>query len=161
MNNKVKICSIFSQSKVEVTDELKLSIQIIIEELIVKHNFGIFCFSGLSDFDKLCWNIISKYKLKYKNVYRIFCVDTLTDLNNSYLIPMSSVLFDNYVYFDYNIPQKNNYTKKIIVMSLNSDYSIFYVNKLIKSNISKVYKKLIVFKKNIVNLYWLYFLVFV
>lgn len=66
-----KTCSFFGHRKIEITEELKLEVKQIIEDLIVNHNVLTFLFGSRSDFDYLCHLVVTELKEKYPNIKRI------------------------------------------------------------------------------------------
>lgn len=57
-----KICSFFGHKKIEITEKLKERVKNFIERLIVKDNYTIFLFGGFSEFDYMCYKIVSELK---------------------------------------------------------------------------------------------------
>lgn len=47
----------------------------IIENLIINENVDTFFFGGLSEFDDLCYKIVSKLKLKHEHIIRIYALE--------------------------------------------------------------------------------------
>ena len=70
---KQKICSFFGHRKIEITEELRQFLTDRLEKMIVEFNFEKFLFGSLSDFDDLCYEIVTKLKEKYSHIKRIFC----------------------------------------------------------------------------------------
>lgn len=71
MNDKeVKKCSFFGHRNIEITDELKQKLKVVVEDLIIKNNVYNFLF-GSSNFDSLCRLVVTELKEKYENIKRI------------------------------------------------------------------------------------------
>ena len=63
-------CSFFGHRKIEITEDLKQKVKVVIEDLIVNHNVLIFLFGSRSDFDYLCHLVVTELKEKYPNIVR-------------------------------------------------------------------------------------------
>ncbi len=64
-------CSFFGHRKIETTDTLKQKLTYCIESLIIKHNMQNFLFGSKSEFNDLCYTIVSHLKEKYPTIKRI------------------------------------------------------------------------------------------
>ena len=56
----VMTCSFFGHRKIDITEELKQKVEEVIKDLIVNHNVQIFLFGSRSNFDDLCFEIVSE-----------------------------------------------------------------------------------------------------
>ena len=68
-----KSCSVFETNKMIITDELKEILYNVFIDLLEK-DFRVFYFGGFSEFDDVCYQIITKLKEQYTDIHRIFCV---------------------------------------------------------------------------------------
>lgn len=66
-----KSCSFFGHRVISVTEELKQDLRNVIEDLIVNHNVRIFLFGSKSDFNSLCYLIVTELKVKYTFIKRV------------------------------------------------------------------------------------------
>ena len=66
----MKSCSFFGHRKISVTDDLVTKLSSVIENLI-KNGVDIFIFGSRSQFNDLCYQIVSELKNKYQNIKRI------------------------------------------------------------------------------------------
>ena len=71
----IKKCSVFGHSTIEITKEIESNLFEIIENLIINENVDTFYFGGLGQFDDLCYKIVSKLKIKYKHIIRIYALE--------------------------------------------------------------------------------------
>ncbi len=66
-----KTCSFFGHRKIEITEDIKQKVKEIILDLIINHSVSNFLFGSRSDFDHLCYIIVSEIKEKFSNIKRI------------------------------------------------------------------------------------------
>ena len=137
--NEEKICSFFGHRDVEITDELLAKTTAEIEKSV---DFGcrIFYFGGFSDFDALCYQIVTKLKEQTPEIKRVFCV------------PLEKYIRKNAPYFkreDYDEiiylqPTLEGWYKSIYfrncAMIDNSDLIIFCVEERKNSGAYKTYE---------------------
>ncbi|MGN0960572.1 MAG: hypothetical protein ACI4PF_00055 [Christensenellales bacterium] len=64
-------CCFIGHRNIQITEELKYKVKIIIEDLILNHNVLIFLFGSRSNFDSLCHLVVTELKEKYSNIRRI------------------------------------------------------------------------------------------
>lgn len=67
-----KICSFFGHRKIDKTEELIAKTTEVIENLINNENVTTFLFGSKSEFDDLCYDIVSELKEKYTHIQRIY-----------------------------------------------------------------------------------------
>ena len=67
-----KTACFFGHRKIDVTDELKTALYKEIENLIVDDEITTFLFGSKSQFDDLCYKIVSDLKKKYPHIQRVY-----------------------------------------------------------------------------------------
>lgn len=67
-----KTACFFGHRKIDVTDKLKTTLYKEIEKLIVNDEITTFLFGSKSQFDDLCYKIVSDLKNKYPNIQRVY-----------------------------------------------------------------------------------------
>lgn len=70
---KGKICSLIGVNSVKVIQLVKREIEKAILKMIQEDDFTTFYFSGCSEFEKVCYEILTELKSKYINIERVFC----------------------------------------------------------------------------------------
>lgn len=77
-------CCFFGHRKITETIELKEKLSTNIENLIVEHNVHTFLFGSKSQFNTLCYKIVTKQKEKYPHIKRIYVRAEFPYINNDY-----------------------------------------------------------------------------
>ena len=78
---KENTCCFFGHRKIEDTPELRTKITDTIERLIVDENIDTFLFGSKSEFNSLCYDLVTKIKEKYPHIKRVYvraefpCID--------------------------------------------------------------------------------------
>ena len=119
-------CCFIGHRKINVTDELKEKLRVVIECLIVDENIDSFLFGSKSQFDDLCWDIVTEIKKKYSHIKRIFVRAEYPYIDESY----KAYLLENYedTYFPKSVlgAGKASYVKRNCEMIDNSRFCIVY-----------------------------------
>ena len=153
MVDEHKSCGCFGHNKIEITEELKEKLKKIFEMLITQENIKYFYFGGFSEFDDLCWQIVTELKKTYTEIYRIFC---LSDPRHQRLSKRPRWIKDeNYeeiTYLDLNFDwwYQRIYFRNCEMIN-RSDFVIFYVNHTERSGAYKALQYANRKKKQIIN----------
>ena len=122
-----RVCFI-GHRKIIVTEELKNNLTEYIEYLINDENVRVFLFGSRSQFDDLCYDIVSELKEKYPDIKRVYvrhCYEIISDWYKKYLL-------EGYEETFYPKECKNagkiSYVRRNQAMIDKSDYCIFYYN---------------------------------
>lgn len=135
-----RICCFCGHRKIDITDELKQKLVVVIEKLIVKYNVLTFLFGSRSEFNYLCYLIVSQLKEKYPNIKRIAytCKSETCVLESekqkweeicSHLTRQDIHLLVVDEEFDYETKYKSgkaSYVERNKAMIDHSDYCVFY-----------------------------------
>lgn len=127
-DNKIKTVCFIGHRKIEVTDNLEQELTEYIEYLILNENVKVFLFGSRSEFDNLCYDVVSKLKEKYPDIKRVNVRCTYEYLPDMY---MKFYLED---YEESIYPKecinsgKISYVRRNQAMVDDSDYCIFYYN---------------------------------
>ncbi|MCM1306438.1 MAG: hypothetical protein NC037_00075 [Bacteroides sp.] len=153
METKSKTCSCFGHKEVEITDELRAKTSVEIDRAIAS-GVRIFLFGGLSDFDDLCYDLVTEKKNSNPelNIQRVFCFPLERNMRK----PPSWFRQKEYELlkcpeksFDYWY--KSIYFRNIAMIN-ESDWVLFYAEPIEKSGAYKAYKYAKIKHKHIVNL---------
>ena len=120
------ICCFIGHREINLTDELKEKLRVVIERLITDESIDTFLFGSKSQFDDLCWDIVTEIKKKYPHIKRIFVRAEYPYIDESY----KAYLLGNYedTYFPKSVlgAGKASYVKRNCEMIDNSRYCIVY-----------------------------------
>jgi len=72
MEETNKTCCFFGHRKIKATDELKDRLYRAIESLIVEKEVNKFLFGSKSEFDSLCYRVVTKLKEVYPDIVRVY-----------------------------------------------------------------------------------------
>ena len=124
-----KIVCFIGHREIDITADLKKKITEYVEYLIVYKNVRIFLFGSRSQFDDLCYYLVSELKEKYTDIKRVYvrsCYEKLSEFYENYLL-------ENYEETIYPLECVNagkvSYIKRNQAMINKSDYCIFYYKK--------------------------------
>ena len=137
---KHKSCSFFGTRSVAISDEIKMKIKNKILELL-RNNFRVFYFGGFSEFDDVCYKIVSEYKKEFPDIYRIFCSSDIRWLRPSKQPKwLSNEEFEEITYLDldYDYWYTRIYYRNCEIIN-RSDFVLFFA---LENNESGAYKAL-------------------
>ena len=120
------ICCFIGHREINVTDELKEKLYVLIEHLIIEESIDTFLFGSKSQFDDLCYDIVTNMKKKYPHIKRIFVRAEYPYIDESY----KAYLLESYedTYFPKSVlgAGKASYVKRNCEMIENSCFCIVY-----------------------------------
>lgn len=121
-------CCFFGHRKIRYTSELRERLYVIIENLIKNQNIHVFLFGSKSEFNSLCYDIVSDIKEKYPHIKRIYVRAEYPYVDDSY----KKYLLNNYeeTYYPENILSvtKSIYIKRNFHMIDRSRICVVYFN---------------------------------
>ena len=82
--HSIKKCCFIGHRKIEITDELEKKVKDYIENLIVNENVRVFLFGSRSQFDDLCYCLVSNLKEKYSDIKRVYVRSQYEFIDESY-----------------------------------------------------------------------------
>lgn len=119
-------CCFIGHREINVTDELKEKLCVVIERLITEESIDTFLFGSKSQFDDLCYDIVTEIKKKYPHIKRIFVRAEYPYIDESY----EAYLLESYedTYFPKSVlgAGKASYVKRNCEMIDNSRFCILY-----------------------------------
>jgi len=125
-----KKCTFIGHRKIEKNDELIKRISEVIENLIVNENVDTFYFGSKSQFDDLCYVIVSELKEKYTHIKRIYVRAEFEYIDGEGSRPYREGLMERYedTYYPEHMSNagKAAYVKRNQEMIKKSDVCIFY-----------------------------------
>ena len=125
---------------------------------LIKNGATTFLFGSKSEFDTLCYQIVTELKTEYPNINRIYVRSAFQDINQSYEEYLLKLY--EYTYFPPHLENagKSSYIKRNFEMITHCKYCVFYYNKHYqpakrKSGTKIAYEYAVKNNKEIINLY--------
>lgn len=113
---------------VDNSQSLKLRVTEIIEKLIVEKNADNFLFGSKSEFDNLCYEVVTEQKKKYPQICRVFVRAEYEYINESYSEYLSSLYEDTFFPTQVHGAGALSYIKRNKVMIDMTDFLVVYFN---------------------------------
>lgn len=138
----LKACTFFGHSEIKITEELKLKLYNILDNMIENQDYGYFFFGGFGMFDDLCWQTVTKLKEKYPFIKRIYCLSDIRYLRKSKRPKwLKDEDYEEFIYLDLEFDwwYKRIYFRNCEMID-KSDFVIFYVNHIQNSGAYKALK---------------------
>lgn len=127
--NSDKICCFWGHRKIGDSPDLRSKIFGIVESLIVNENIDTFLFGSKSEFNSLCYELVTKIKEKYPNIKRVYVRAEYADITDSY----EKYLLEGYeeTYFPNNVRNAGrvSYVIRNQEMIKNSCVCVIYYDK--------------------------------
>ena len=125
-NIKLYTCCFFGHRKIKETDELKSKLYNEIETLITYKKVHTFLFGSKSQFDDLCYKIVTELKEKYPHIKRIYVRAEFPYIDDSYKKYLLESYEDTYYPSKMIDAGKAAYVERNYEMINNSRYCICY-----------------------------------
>ena len=77
-------CCFLGHREIEETEELKDKLYTVIEKLILDEKVGTFLFGSKSQFDRLCYTLVTQVKEKYPHIRRIYVRAEFPQIDDGY-----------------------------------------------------------------------------
>ena len=123
---KLYTCCFFGHRKITETDELKSKLYNEIETLITYKKVHTFLFGSKSQFDDLCYKIVTELKEKYQHIKRIYVRAEFPNIDASYKEYLLESYEDTYYPSKMIDAGKAAYVERNYEMIDNSRYCICY-----------------------------------
>ena len=152
---KNKSCAFIGHRKIKISDELIIKLRLIIDELITKCGVRLFLFGSKSEFNDLCYKVVTELKEKYPYIERVVytCSNEVCALDRDKekwekLCTQVKGQKIDVQYFDKECEFKNKYTsgkgsyvERNFSMIDDSDYCIFYFDENYEPSMRKWSKR--------------------
>ncbi|MEE0866755.1 MAG: SLOG family protein [Clostridia bacterium] len=83
-NSKLNTCCFFGHRKIDETPELIKRLTGTIETLITTKDVNTFLFGSKSEFDSLCYKVVTALKQTYPQIKRVYVRSAFADIDDSY-----------------------------------------------------------------------------
>ena len=121
-----QVCCFFGHRKIDETDELKTKLYETIENLITSENTKTFLFGSRSEFDNLCYSIVTDLKEKYPYIKRVFVRGEYPYIDDRYKKYLLKSYEDTYFPESAINAGKAVYIKRNFNMIENSKFCVVY-----------------------------------
>ena len=113
--NKQHTCCVFGHRTITETEELHTRLYDIIEKMILRENVDTFLFGSKSQFNDLCQECVTKIKVKYPHIKRIYVRAEFPQIDDSY----KNYLLESYE--DTYYPRNALYAGKAVYIERNCE----------------------------------------
>lgn len=120
------ICCFIGHRKLNQTKDLIQKLELIIEDLHLKEKVNYFLFGSKSEFNDICYTVVSKLKEKYPNIKRIYVRAEYPDINNEYMSYLLKYYDDTYYPQEIKGAGRLSYVKRNFNMINKSDFCVIY-----------------------------------
>lgn len=121
----MKTCSIIGHRNIEITEELANKTRKIIIDLIQK-GVSTFLFGSKSEFNSLCYEIITEIKIDFQHIKRVFVRAEYPFVSNEYVNYLLEFYEDTFYFDKEGNSSKFYYIKRNEYLINNSDVCLFY-----------------------------------
>ncbi len=119
-------CCFFGHKKIFENEKLKEQLYNTIEKLIIEEGVNTFLFGSNSRFDTLCYELVTKIKVKYPYIKRIYVRAEYPTINEQYRTHLLNYYEDTYYPAKAIGATKAAYIKRNYEMIDNSKFCIVY-----------------------------------
>lgn len=120
------ICCFIGHREINVTDELKEKLRMVIKRLIIEESIDTFLFGSKSQFDNLCYDIVTEIKKNHPHIKRIFVRAEYPYIDESYKEYLLERYEDTYFPKAVEGAGKASHVKRNCEMIDNSCFCIVY-----------------------------------
>ena len=121
-----KVCCFLGHRKIKITEELKKKAYSIVERLIVDKNIDTFLFGSKSQFNDLCYQVVSELKREYPHIKRVYIRAQFPYIDRNYKDYLLQHYEETY-YPDHMIRAgKSAYVERNYEMINQSEYCVMY-----------------------------------
>ena len=124
--DKNKTCCFIGHRKINETDRLRADLYSKIEDLIINREVCNFLFGSRSDFNDLCFEIVTELKEKYPHIIRVYVRAEFPYINDDYRAYLLKKYEDTYYPEHMVVAGRAAYVERNYEMIKNSDYCICY-----------------------------------
>ena len=126
MNDKLHCCCFFGHRKIKETNELKQAVYDTVKYLIANKGVNIFLFGSKSQFNDLCYSIVTELKEIYPHVKRIYVRAEFPFIDDLYQNCLLERFEDTYYPEKMISAGKAAYIERNYEMINNSKYCVIY-----------------------------------
>ena len=121
-------CCFIGHRKINETEDLKIRLWDLIENLIINKNVTTFLLGSKSEFNELCVNLLIQAKEKYPHIKRIYVRAEYPDINEQYEKYLLQSCDETYFSKKLTNARSTVYVQRNYEMIDKSNFCIFYYN---------------------------------
>lgn len=138
---KEKTCCFFGHRKIKNTEEIKTAVYKNAERLVTEENTSTFLFGSKSQFDDLCYEIISDLKKKYPHIKRVYVRAEFPHIDEDYTNYLLQFYEESYYPEKMINAGRASYVERNYEMINKSDFCIIYFDENYKPPMRKNSKR--------------------
>lgn len=110
----------------KITQDILLKLKIILESLISEKSVNVFYFGSKSEFDDLCYKVVTDLKEKYPHIKRVYVRAAYKDISDSYKNYLLESFEDTYYPESIENSGRAAYVERNYEMINRADYCVVY-----------------------------------
>lgn len=122
------VCCFIGHRKINETEDLKIRLWDLIENLIINKNVTTFLLGSKSEFNELCVNLLIQAKEKYPHIKRVYVRAEYPDINEQYEKYLLQSCDETYFLKKLTNARSTVYVQRNYEMIDKSNFCIFYYN---------------------------------
>ena len=122
------VCCFIGHRKINETEDLKIRLWDLIENLIINKNVTTFLLGSKSEFNELCVNLLIQAKEKYPHIKRVYVRAEYPDINEQYKKYLLQSCDETYFSKKLTNARSTVYVQRNYEMIDKSNFCIFYYN---------------------------------
>jgi hypothetical protein len=122
------VCCFIGHRKINKTEDLKIRLWDLIENLIINKNVTTFLLGSKSEFNELCVNLLIQAKEKYPHIKRVYVRAEYPDINEQYEKYLLQSCDETYFSKKLTNARSTVYVQRNYEMIDKSNFCIFYYN---------------------------------
>ena len=125
-DNKLHTCCFFGHRKIEVTDELINYLKEVVEDLIIEKKVDTFLFGSKSQFNSLCYALVTEIKEMHPHIRRIYVRGEFPVIDDGYRRYLLERYEDTFYPREIVGAGRSVYIERNRIMIDNSQFCLFY-----------------------------------
>lgn len=127
--NRKYTCCFFGHRKICETPDLVERLTITIKELIEQKAVNTFLFGSKSEFDDLCFKVVTNLKEQYPFIKRVYVREAYPDIGESYTNYLLESYEETYFLEKFRNAGRASYVERNQEMIIKSDFCVVYYDK--------------------------------
>lgn len=128
MNDELQCCCFFGHRKIEYPDEVYILVHNIVGDLITNKNINTFLFGSKSEFNYLCYKVVTELKKTHPHIQMIYVRAEFPHIDNSYRTYLLEKYEDTYFPEKMIAAGKASYVERNREMIDRSKFCVIYYN---------------------------------